>query len=122
MRLGEAGVRNALTIDVEDYFHVAALAAAIDRRDWERCERRVERNTRRLLELLDEHGLQATFFVLGWVAERYPGLVRELAAAGHEIASHGYSEEHTSELQSRENLVCRLLLEKKKKEKKTDVE
>jgi len=91
MRLGEAGVRNALTIDVEDYFHVAALAAAIDRRDWERCERRVERNTRRLLELLDEHGLQATFFVLGWVAERYPGLVRELAAAGHEIASHGYS-------------------------------
>ena len=70
MRLGEARVRNALTIDVEDYFHVAALAAAIDRRDWERCERRVERNTRRLLELLDEHGLQATFFVLGWVAER----------------------------------------------------
>lgn len=82
---------NALTIDVEDYFHVAALASSIDRRDWERCESRVERNTQRLLSLFAEQQLQATFFVLGWVAERLPGLVREVAAAGHEIASHGYS-------------------------------
>lgn len=88
-----SGVLNALTIDVEDYFHVAALAPSIDRRDWERCESRVERNTQRLLQLFAEHQLQATFFVLGWVAERLPGLVREIAAAGHEIASHGYSHE-----------------------------
>lgn len=84
---------NALTIDVEDYFHVAALASSIKRSDWERCESRVERNTQRLLRLFAEHQLQATFFVLGWVAERLPGLVREIAAAGHEIASHGYSHE-----------------------------
>lgn len=82
---------NAMTVDVEDYFHVAALATAIDRRDWGRWESRVERNTRRLLDIFAEHGLQATFFVLGWVAERHPQLVREIAAAGHEIASHGYS-------------------------------
>lgn len=82
---------NAMTVDVEDYFHVAALASAIDRRDWGRWESRVERNTRRLLDIFAEHGLQATFFVLGWVAERHPQLVREIAAAGHEIASHGYS-------------------------------
>jgi polysaccharide deacetylase family protein (PEP-CTERM system associated) len=84
-------VLNAMTVDVEDYFHVAALASSIDRRDWDRCECRVERNTRRLLELFAEKDLRATFFVLGWVAERYPGLVREIAAAGHEVASHGYS-------------------------------
>ncbi len=82
---------NAMTVDVEDYFHVAALASAIDRRDWDRLESRVERNTRRLLDLFAAHQLQATFFVLGWVAERHPQLVREIAAAGHEIASHGYS-------------------------------
>jgi polysaccharide deacetylase family protein (PEP-CTERM system associated) len=84
-------VLNAMTVDVEDYFHVAALASAIDRKDWDRCERRVERNTRRLLALFAEHDLCATFFVLGWVAERHPALVREIAAAGHEVASHGYS-------------------------------
>lgn len=82
---------NAMTVDVEDYFHVAALATAIDRRDWGRWESRVERNTQRLLDMFAEHGLRATFFVLGWVAERHPQLVREIAAAGHEIASHGYS-------------------------------
>ncbi|HEX5513442.1 MAG TPA: XrtA system polysaccharide deacetylase [Gammaproteobacteria bacterium] len=82
---------NALTVDVEDYFHVAALAESINRRDWGRYESRVERNTQRLLGILAEHELQATFFVLGWVAERYPKLVREIATAGHEIASHGYS-------------------------------
>lgn len=82
---------NAMTVDVEDYFHVAALASSIDRKDWDRCERRVADNTRRLLNLFAEHDLHATFFVLGWVAERDPALVREIAAAGHEVASHGYS-------------------------------
>lgn len=106
---------NALTIDVEDYFHVAALAASIDRRDWDRCTSRVERNTQRLLQILAEHELQATFFVLGWVAERYPRLVREIAAAGHEIASHGYSHQlvyrQTPQEFRRETQLSKVLLE-----------
>lgn len=86
-----ARVPNALTVDVEDYFHVSALSATISRDDWDRCERRVEPNTRKLLELFAEYGVKATFFVLGWAAERHPGLVREVAGAGHEVACHGYS-------------------------------
>ena len=82
---------NALTVDLEDYFHVSALAASIPRADWDRCTSRVERNTARLLELFADHGVRATWFVLGWVAERYPQLVRAVAAAGHEVACHGYS-------------------------------
>jgi polysaccharide deacetylase family protein (PEP-CTERM system associated) len=90
---GERGgsVLNALTIDVEDYYHVAALASVIRFEDWERCESRVERNVSRLLDLLDEHGAKATFFVLGWVAERYPHLVPAIHSRGHEVASHGYA-------------------------------
>jgi polysaccharide deacetylase family protein (PEP-CTERM system associated) len=84
---------NAFTVDVEDYFHVAALASAISRDSWPEQEYRVERNTERLLEVLAERGVHGTFFVLGWVAERSPGLVRRIAAAGHEIACHGYSHE-----------------------------
>jgi polysaccharide deacetylase family protein (PEP-CTERM system associated) len=84
---------NAFTVDVEDYFHVAALASAISRDSWSEREYRVERNTECLLELLAERGVHGTFFVLGWVAERSPGLVRRIAAAGHEIACHGYSHE-----------------------------
>lgn len=84
-------MRNAMTVDVEDYFHVAALAETIKVEDWERWERRVEHNTCRLLELFEEKRITATFFVLGWVAERHPRLVREIAARGHEIASHGQS-------------------------------
>lgn len=80
---------NAFTVDVEDYFHVTAFADAIDRASWGRWESRVEHNTRALLELLDQRGIRGTFFVLGWVAQRQPALVREIAAAGHEIASHG---------------------------------
>ncbi len=86
-----APVVNALTVDVEDWFQVSALAGSIAREDWPRMESRVERNTERLLELFDRAGVRATFFVLGWIAERYPGLVRAIAAAGHEVASHGYS-------------------------------
>lgn len=82
---------NALTVDVEDYFQVAALAEAVSRDDWEAMEYRVEANTDRLLARFDQHGIRATFFTLGWVAERSPALVRRIQAAGHEIASHGYS-------------------------------
>lgn len=84
-------VVNALTVDVEDWFQVSALSGSIAREDWPRLESRVERNTERLLDLFDRAGVRGTFFVLGWIAERYPGLVRAIAAAGHEVASHGYS-------------------------------
>lgn len=84
-----ARVTNAFTIDVEDYFHVTAFAASLDRAQWDGLESRVEKNTMRMLELLARHNVRATFFVLGWVAERVPGLVRTLQAAGHEIACHG---------------------------------
>lgn len=81
---------SAFTIDVEDYFHVEAFRHVVDPADWESMEPRVEPNTRRLLALLDEFGVKATFFVLGWVAERQPTLVKDINAAGHEIAIHGY--------------------------------
>jgi len=84
-------IRNALTVDVEDYFHVSAFAGSIDRKDWNNYPLRVERNTQRLLELFDNNGIKVTFFVLGWVAERVPHLVSEIAAMGHEVACHGYS-------------------------------
>jgi polysaccharide deacetylase family protein (PEP-CTERM system associated) len=86
-------ILNAFTIDVEDYFQVAALAPAIPRESWPTREYRVEKNTERLLALLARRGVQGTFFVLGWVAERSPALVQRIAAAGHEIACHGYSHE-----------------------------
>jgi polysaccharide deacetylase family protein (PEP-CTERM system associated) len=82
---------NAMSIDVEDYFHVAALSEAIAREDWDSMNARVDQSTRRLLEVFDTTGTRATFFVLGWVAERHPALVREIHRRGHEIACHGYS-------------------------------
>jgi polysaccharide deacetylase family protein (PEP-CTERM system associated) len=82
---------NAFTVDVEDYFHVAALASAVTRESWASREYRVEANTELLLKLLESKGVHGTFFVLGWVAERSPALLRRIAAAGHEVASHGYS-------------------------------
>ncbi len=84
-------ILNAFTVDVEDYFQVAALASAIDRASWPLRESRVERNTGVLLDMLAESGVRGTFFVLGWIAERHPALIRRIAAAGHEIACHGYS-------------------------------
>jgi len=84
-------VRNALTVDVEDYFHVSAFANSIDQREWGDYPLRVERNTHLLLDLFDENQVKATFFVLGWVAERTVNLVEEIHARGHEVASHGYS-------------------------------
>jgi polysaccharide deacetylase family protein (PEP-CTERM system associated) len=82
---------NAFTVDVEDYFHVTALSSAVTRDSWATREYRVEANTERLLGLLGERDVRGTFFVLGWVAERSPALVRRIASAGHEIACHGYS-------------------------------
>src|SRR5215469_7971000 len=84
-----SGVVNAMTIDVEDYFQVEAFASTIDRKDWDRLPQRVERNTERILDILAESGAQATFFVLGWIAQRHPALVRRILADGHELASHG---------------------------------
>jgi polysaccharide deacetylase family protein (PEP-CTERM system associated) len=92
---------NALTIDVEDYFQVSAFAPYIARADWERRECRVERNVERILALLERHDARATFFTLGWIAERYPQLVRRIAAQGHEVASHGYGHERASDLSPR---------------------
>lgn len=80
----------AMSIDVEDWFHVENLKAVIARDTWDERELRVERNTDRMLELMAERNARCTCFVLGWVAERCPGLVKQIAAAGHELASHGY--------------------------------
>ncbi|HWQ37240.1 MAG TPA: XrtA system polysaccharide deacetylase [Burkholderiales bacterium] len=80
-----------MTVDVEDYFHVSALAPSIDRNTWSSRQSRVVGNTRRLLALFEEFGVRGTFFVLGWVGERFPQLVKEIAARGHEIACHGFS-------------------------------
>jgi polysaccharide deacetylase family protein (PEP-CTERM system associated) len=84
---------NALTVDVEDYFHVSAFKGNIDRKDWSRYPLRVENNTMRILDLFDEKSVKGTFFVLGWVAERCRGLVNEIHARGHEVACHGYGHE-----------------------------
>lgn len=90
-------ITNALTVDVEDYFQVSALAPHIPRAEWDRMPCRVERNVELILELLAESRSRATFFVLGWIAERYPGLVRRIAAAGHEVASHGYAHQRATD-------------------------
>lgn len=84
---------NALTVDVEDYFQVNAFKKEIAREEWGAIPLRVSDNTKRLLDLFDEFGVKATFFILGWVAERLPALVREIHEKGHEVASHGYGHE-----------------------------
>ena len=81
---------NAMTVDVEDYFHAAAFDRIVPRTSWLQRESRVVRNTHRLLECFHRRQVRATFFVLGWVAQRFPSLVREIASLGHELASHGY--------------------------------
>lgn len=106
---------NAMTIDVEDYFQVAALSEAISYSDWDKWPSRVVNNTRRILDLFDEHELKATFFILGWVAEREPALIRDIANRGHEIASHGYSHQlvyrQTPEIFQQETARSKSLLE-----------
>ncbi|WEN41424.1 Peptidoglycan deacetylase [Thauera sp. GDN1] len=94
----ETRITNAFTCDVEDYFQVSALAPHFPRNQWDSVPCRVEANVERVLELLDGHGVRGTFFTLGWIAERFPQLVRRVADAGHEVASHGYGHQRASEL------------------------
>lgn len=82
---------NAMTVDVEDYFHVSAFDGIVSRAGWDAFDSRVSRNTDRLLEIFARAGVRSTFFVLGWVADRYPSLIRRIAEQGHEVASHGYN-------------------------------
>ncbi|HRQ06203.1 MAG TPA: DUF3473 domain-containing protein [Nitrosomonas halophila] len=91
-------MRNALTIDVEDYFQVSAFSPYIPRSEWEALPCRVERNVDRILALLDENDIKATFFTLGWIAERYPAMVQQIVANGHELASHGYAHHRVTEM------------------------
>ena len=81
-------------MDVEDYFHVEAFASSISPEDWQGCELRAENNVERILELFEHRQVKATFFILGWVAERAPELARRIADAGHEIGCHGYAHQH----------------------------
>jgi polysaccharide deacetylase family protein (PEP-CTERM system associated) len=92
------GVVNALTIDVEDYFQVSAFVPYVARSSWEELPSRVEQNVDAILALLAERGVHATFFTLGWVAERYPQMIRRIVAGGHELASHGYLHDRASAL------------------------
>src|SRR5687768_7154021 len=84
-------MRNVMSVDVEDWFCVHNLSRLIPYAEWDKCESRVERSTGLLLDLFGKHRVEATFFVLGWVADRFPDLVREIERRGHELATHGYS-------------------------------
>jgi polysaccharide deacetylase family protein (PEP-CTERM system associated) len=90
--------RNAMTVDVEEYFQVAAFERQVRRGDWDRFPTRVATNTSRVLDLFAEHDVRATFFVLGWVAERHPELIARMVRDGHEVASHGYDHTRATEL------------------------
>jgi polysaccharide deacetylase family protein (PEP-CTERM system associated) len=90
-RPATAPIVNAMSIDVEDYFQVSAFEHVVARSAWDQIPRRVDRNTRRLLDIFDEFGVRATFFILGWIAERERALVTDIARRGHEVASHGYA-------------------------------
>lgn len=98
-------IRNAMTVDVEDYFQVSAFAPHISRDSWDQRPCRVERNVDVVLAMLADHRAHATFFTLGWIAERYPFMVRRIVAEGHELASHGYAHLRASE-QSREEFMA----------------
>jgi polysaccharide deacetylase family protein (PEP-CTERM system associated) len=91
MQTNPAPIRNAMTVDVEDYFQVSAFAPYIPREAWPSISCRVESNIDRILALLDNGNTKATFFTLGWIAERYPAMVRRIVANGHELASHGWA-------------------------------
>ena len=108
-------IENVLTVDVEDYFHVAALSKSIKPAEWPTIKPRVVGNVHRLLDLFDEHNVKVTHFVLGWVAERFPELIKEIENRGHEIASHGYSHQliynQTPEVFKRETQDSKKLLE-----------
>jgi polysaccharide deacetylase family protein (PEP-CTERM system associated) len=108
-------ITNAMTVDVEDYFHVTAFANTVDRSRWNELEYRAVRNTERVLELFDASRIKATFFVLGWVAKRSPDLVKKIQSAGHEIACHGMSHQlvykQTPEVFHQETRDAKQLLE-----------
>jgi polysaccharide deacetylase family protein (PEP-CTERM system associated) len=89
---------NAFTVDVEDYFQVSAFSPYIDRNEWDRYDCRVEKNIDIILNMLNTSGVKATFFTLGWIAERYPKMVRSIVDQGHELASHGYQHQRASDL------------------------
>lgn len=121
MRVETTPITNALTIDVEDYFQVSAFAPHIARSEWNTRECRVERNVHVILEMLAGRGIKATFFTLGWIAERYPRLIREIVNEGHELASHGYGHERASD-QTEEAFFADIQLAKIVLEDLADVE
>lgn len=92
------GITNVMSVDVEDYFQVGAFEHSIARNDWEHWPCRVEANVERILALFARHDIRATFFTLGWIAERHPGVVRAIVAGGHELASHGHGHQRVSDL------------------------
>ena len=98
MRSDSSTPRHHFTVDVEEYFQVGALERFVDRASWERIPSRIEVGMRRVLDLLEAHGVQGTFFVLGWVAKYHPALVREIVNRGHEVASHGWGHERVTTL------------------------
>ena len=98
-------VLNAMTVDVEDFFHVSAFESVISPEQWKDYQPRVDKNTRTLLDMFAKHKVKSTFFVLGWVAERYPELIKEIHAQGHEVASHGYAHRRATE-QTREEFTA----------------
>jgi polysaccharide deacetylase family protein (PEP-CTERM system associated) len=100
-----AAIVNALTIDVEDYFQVSAFADHIQRSNWDTMPCRIEQNIEHILALLAEHDVKATFFTLGWIAERYPELIRRITAQGHELASHGFAHRRATEQERGEFLA-----------------
>lgn len=108
-------ITHAMTVDVEDYYHVAAFGQVIRPEDWEKWPSRVEANTDRLLQLFADANIHITFFILGWVAERYPELVRRIHQQGHEVASHGFSHQlvyrQTPEVFREETARSKTLLE-----------
>lgn len=108
---GGDAIVNALSIDVEDYFQVSAFAAHISRKEWDSMPCRVEQNVDRVLALLAAHDVRATFFTLGWVAQRYPALVRRISHCGHELASHGF-EHHRATAQGRDEFLADICLAK----------
>jgi len=87
-----------MTVDVEDYFHVSAFENTINKADWKSMPLRVEKNTYRLLELFEKHGVKSTFFTLGWVAEQCPNLIKAIVDQGHELASHGFAHQRITEM------------------------
>jgi polysaccharide deacetylase family protein (PEP-CTERM system associated) len=94
----QSKITNAMTVDVEDYFHVSAFDNVIDKKEWDNLPLRVEYNVYRLLELFEQHNAKCTFFTLGWVAQRCPQLIEAIVAQGHELASHGFSHQRTTQM------------------------